>query len=89
CIIMAFFQISITHWPEVYARQFVVWMLMLIPATPGGTGIAEISFSALMCDYTSPALAPIMALLWRIISFYPYLILGIAILPRWIRRVYS
>lgn len=88
CIIMAFFQISIAHWPEIYARQFVVWMLMLIPATPGGTGIAEISFSALMCDYTSPALAPIMALLWRIISFYPYLIFGIAILPKWLRRVF-
>ena len=53
----------------VMARQTVVWMITLIPATPGGAGVAEISFSALMCDITSPALVPIMALLWRMISF--------------------
>ncbi|MBK7108043.1 MAG: flippase-like domain-containing protein [Chitinophagales bacterium] len=88
CIIMAFFNISFESWPVLYARQFVVWMLMLIPATPGSTGIAEISFSVLMCDYTSTALAPIMALLWRIVSYYPYLIIGIAILPRWLRKVF-
>lgn len=87
CITLAFFNIAPGSWPVIYARQFVVWMLMLIPATPGSTGIAEISFSILMCDYTSTALAPIMALLWRIISYYPYLIIGIAVLPKWLRRV--
>jgi len=89
CILAAFFNPITVHWLDIMARQAVIWMITLIPATPGGAGIAEISFSALMCDITSPALVPIMALMWRIISFYPYLIMGIFFLPRWMRRVYQ
>jgi glycosyltransferase 2 family protein len=63
-------------------------MITLIPATPGGAGVAEISFSALMCDLTSPGLVPIMALMWRMVSFYPYLLMGLIFIPRWMGRVY-
>ena len=88
-IFMAFFDPATLEYLVVMARQTVVWMITLIPATPGGAGVAEISFSALMCDITSPALVPIMALLLRMISFYPYLLMGIFFLPRWMKRVYN
>jgi uncharacterized membrane protein YbhN (UPF0104 family) len=88
CILAAFFDAGALSWLEVMARQAVIWMITLIPATPGGAGVAEISFSALMCDITSPALVPIVALLWRMVSFYPYLLTGIIFIPRWMGRVY-
>jgi len=34
-------------------------------------------------------LGPSMALIWRLISYYPYLIIGAVILPIWIKRVFS
>ena len=88
CIIAAFFNADNLQWLVVMARQAVIWMITLIPATPGGAGVAEISFSALMCDLTSPGLVPIMALMWRMVSFYPYLLMGLIFIPRWIGRVY-
>jgi uncharacterized membrane protein YbhN (UPF0104 family) len=30
-----------------------------------------------------------IALIWRLITYYPYLFIGIPILPRWIKRVYA
>jgi uncharacterized membrane protein YbhN (UPF0104 family) len=89
CILAAFFDIESLQTMVVYARQAVIWMITIIPTTPGGAGVAEISFSALMCDLTGVGLVPIMALLWRMITYYPYLVLGIAFLPRWMKRVYS
>ncbi|GAB4426597.1 MAG: hypothetical protein OHK0039_44630 [Bacteroidia bacterium] len=34
------------------------------------------------------ALILILASIWRLISYYPYLLLGVFLLPRWLRRVY-
>ncbi|MCB0841633.1 MAG: hypothetical protein KDE26_00025, partial [Bacteroidetes bacterium] len=31
----------------------------------------------------------ILATVWRIISYYPYLLIGIFLLPRWISRVFK
>lgn len=89
CIIHAFFDPTFADLPIIFSRMFAIWMLMLLPISPGGAGIAELTFSAMMCDFTDPALVATLALLWRIISFYPYLFTGVIILPRWIKKVYS
>jgi hypothetical protein len=36
--------------------------------------------------FIATGLAPALALLWRLMSYYPYILIGIIILPRWIRR---
>ncbi|NNC95490.1 MAG: flippase-like domain-containing protein, partial [Chitinophagales bacterium] len=72
----------------VYGRQFVIWMMMLIPTTPGGTGIAEISFIAFMCEFFPDGTAGTVTFFWRFISYYFFMMLGVLILPRWISRVY-
>ncbi|MEZ5013020.1 MAG: lysylphosphatidylglycerol synthase transmembrane domain-containing protein [Chitinophagales bacterium] len=89
CLVLAFYDTSWSSIPIIYGRQFVIWMIMLIPATPGSIGIAELSFSAMMCDVTSPGFVPQIALLWRIITYYPYLVAGNIILSRWMKRVYN
>ncbi|MEX2596282.1 MAG: lysylphosphatidylglycerol synthase transmembrane domain-containing protein, partial [Salibacteraceae bacterium] len=73
----------------IYARQLVMWVILLISPTPGGSGVAEVAFSGFLKEFISPAsLAISIGVLWRIVSYYPYLLMGAIILPRWIQRVY-
>jgi uncharacterized protein (TIRG00374 family) len=68
---------------EIFARQYVLWIFMAIPSTPGSSGVAEISFIALNCQFIAAGLSATVALIWRIYSYYLYLVLGMIILPRW------
>lgn len=73
----------------IYARQLVMWVILLISPTPGGSGVAEVAFSGFLQQFISPiTLAISIGVVWRIISYYPYLLMGAIILPRWIQRVY-
>jgi len=69
----------------IYARQLVMWVIMLISPTPGSSGVAEFAFSGFLKEFIPLGLVGALALLWRLISYYPYLFIGVAILPRWIR----
>lgn len=73
----------------IYARQLVMWVIMLISPTPGSSGVAEFIFTDFLGEFIPMGLSPALALLWRLISFYPYIILGAIVLPGWIRRVYG
>ena len=53
--------------------------------TPGGAGIAEYLFGGYFSDYIPKGVASLIALIWRLISYYPYLFLGVVIIPLWIR----
>lgn len=55
--------------------------------TPGGSGVAEIIFGQFYSEYISSGISVIAALLWRVITYYPYLILGVIIIPNWIRKL--
>jgi len=55
--------------------------------TPGGSGVAEIIFGQFYSEYISSGITVIAALLWRVITYYPYLILGVIIIPNWIRKL--
>ncbi|MCL1850585.1 MAG: flippase-like domain-containing protein [Bacteroidetes bacterium] len=71
----------------ILAKQLVMWVILLISPTPGASGIAEISFSAFFkSDFPEHTHAAI-AVLWRAISYYPYLALGLLILPIWLRKI--
>ena len=69
----------------IYARQLVMWVIMLISPTPGGSGIAEFAFSGFLKDFIPLGLVGALALIWRLISYYPYLFVGALVLPRWIK----
>lgn len=69
------------------SRQYVLWIFTSIPATPGASGVAELSFIALNCEFIQPGLSTAIALVWRMYSYYLYLILGMIVLPRWAKQV--
>lgn len=88
-IFMAFFLV-----PDqilLFARQLVAWIMMLVSPTPGGSGFSEFVFVRYFSQFIPVAAnikseyATILALLWRLISYYPYLIIGSIIFPRWIK----
>lgn len=73
----------------VFARQFVIWVVLMISPTPGGSGVSEWLFTEYYGDMISPGIALVMALFWRIISYYVYLIVGACLLPGFLRRMFG
>ncbi|MTI21745.1 flippase-like domain-containing protein [Fulvivirga sp. RKSG066] len=71
----------------IFGKHLILWIVMLLSPTPGSTGTAEHffmqSFVSYLDQYTIGA-----AMLWRIISYYPYLLVGAIILPKWVKRVF-
>lgn len=55
--------------------------------TPGGSGVAELIFSQFYSDYIENSIAVLSAIFWRTITYYPYLFLGVIIIPNWIRTI--
>jgi glycosyltransferase 2 family protein len=92
CLLLAFIPmaagLSFADHFLIYARQLVMWIIMLISPTPGGSGVAEVAFSGFLSEFTF-GLGSMLAVVWRLVSYYPYLFIGAVILPRWLRRVYS
>jgi uncharacterized protein (TIRG00374 family) len=60
-------------------------IIILLSPTPGGSGIAEYMFTDFLGEFITKGLAPTLGLLWRTLSYYPYIIIGAIILPKWIR----
>ncbi len=88
-IVGAFVDLNITEQLTIFARNFVLWMVMIMPTTPGASGVAELSLSELICEFMPyESLGPLLILVWRFFDYFLYLFLGIIILPRWIRRVF-
>jgi uncharacterized protein (TIRG00374 family) len=71
----------------IFAKQLVMWVILLISPTPGASGIAELSFSAFFRHDFPEHTHAAVAVLWRAISYYPYLALGLIILPIWLRKI--
>lgn len=89
-IMLAFFDVQ-GHF-LIFARQLVMWIMMLVMPTPGGSGFSELIFTRYLGDFLPvPAVAlagvaAILALLWRLATYYPYLVIGVALFPRWVKR---
>lgn len=74
----------------ILARQFVIWVVLMVSPTPGGAGLSEWLFSAYYGDMVSSAgMALILAIFWRIITYYLYLLIGAMIVPLWLKRTYN
>jgi conserved hypothetical protein len=79
----------------IFARQLVMWIMMLVSPTPGGSGFAEYIFTVLLGEFipVNPDIkhSTVVALsfLWRLFSYYPYLFIGVFVFPRWIKRKFK
>jgi glycosyltransferase 2 family protein len=88
-VFMAFNPVHINHL-VIFARQMILWLLMAVSPTPGGSGVSEYAFKEYYTDIFSSASAIIVVtLVWRIISYYFYLLLGILIIPNWIKKSFK
>ena len=70
-----------------FAKQLVMWVILMISPTPGASGIAELSVSAFFKNDFPEHTHAAVAVLWRAISYYPYLAVGLVILPIWLRKI--
>ena len=85
-IIQAFYGISLMEHITVFARELGMWLFMLVSPTPGGSGVAEYSFSLFLDDMIPFGVIGVLAVIWRFISYYPYLFIGSIVFPRWVRK---
>lgn len=85
CLIMMV--VDIPDQVVVFGKQLAMWMIMLISPTPGGSGLAEFAFLKFFGESLVPiSLVGLIAILWRLLTYFPYLFAGVVILPRWLRR---
>jgi uncharacterized protein (TIRG00374 family) len=78
---------SLTHF-LILSKQFILWLFMRMSPTPGGSGVAEFMFGELMAPFGGSALLILgLAFVWRILSYYGYLVIGSFILPRWLGKI--
>ncbi len=72
----------------IFGRLLVMYVVLALSPTPGGAGIAESAFGPFLNDFLPVAgIALIIALLWRVLTYYSYLIAGAIVIPNWIRGV--
>ena len=89
-ILVAFFPIR-DHF-LIFARQLVTWIMMIISPSPGGSGFAELILGRYISDQIpvdpliAGSIALAIAIIWRTLSYYPYLIIGAFIVPGWIEK---
>lgn len=86
-LISAFVPLSLEQEIIVFARQVIMWIVMMISPTPGSSGTAEFFYAQFFTQFLG-AYTFVTSIVWRLFSYYPYLILGAIFLPRWIRQVF-
>ncbi|MCW3785526.1 lysylphosphatidylglycerol synthase transmembrane domain-containing protein [Plebeiibacterium sediminum] len=88
-IIISFFGFQFLSYDDnllVFGKQLVMWIMMLVSPTPGGSGFAEYVFKEFLNGVVPAGTGVTLAFIWRLLSYYPYLFIGILIVPRWIRK---
>jgi glycosyltransferase 2 family protein len=90
CLIIALIDpISLHPWDQlmIYGRQVVMFVFMMFSPTPGAAGLAELFFGTYIADYVPKGAGYLIAFIWRLLTYYAYLIAGILIIPTWLAGV--
>ena len=70
-----------------FARQYILGIVCMIVPTPGGSGFAELMFGDFLSEYISQVMSTVVITsIWRLFTYYYYLIAGVIILPQWLRK---
>ncbi|MCH6235372.1 lysylphosphatidylglycerol synthase transmembrane domain-containing protein [Cognataquiflexum rubidum] len=86
-LIGAYESLTVSEHVVIFARQVIMWIVMMISPTPGSSGTAEFFFGQFFAEFLN-GYTFVTSILWRMLSYYPYLILGAIFLPRWIKQVF-
>lgn len=68
-------------------RGEALYAITAYSPTPGGSGVAEIIFGQFYSEYIPKGIAVVAAVIWRMITYYPYLFIGAIVIPNWIRNI--
>ena len=71
-----------------YARLETMFVIIAFSPTPGGAGFVEILFGGFLVDYVNTeTYALVISSIWRILTYYSYLLIGVIIIPNWVRKI--
>ena len=65
------------NWLFMFTAQLIIIVVTVIPISPGGSGLAEFTALLLFTQRVPPDIAGITVLLWRVLTFYTNLVLGL------------
>lgn len=68
----------------IYARLVAMFVIMAFSPTPGGAGLAEIALAGFISDYVPQGIGLVVALIWRGMAYYGYLLAGALVVPGWV-----
>ena len=70
-----------------FARQYILNIIGIIVPTPGGSGFAEVMFGDFLVEFIPQAMSVVVIIsIWRLLTYYYYLIAGTIILPQWLGK---
>jgi uncharacterized protein (TIRG00374 family) len=70
-----------------FGRNMNMYIQTAFTPTPGASGFSEIMFSGLYSDIVPVGVALLIAIIWRLISYYAYLFAGMIVVPNWVRKL--
>ncbi len=77
CMLVYGFSSEMVNMWIAFGQQVVIWLLAIIIPTPGGSGFAEYMFQVAYEDFfPNPGIAIMVALVWRMITSFSYLLIG-------------
>lgn len=84
--IMVFNSLSAADNLMCFARQYILGIVGMIVPTPGGSGFAEVMFGDFLSEYITQAMSiVVITSIWRLCTYYYYLVAGVIILPQWLK----
>lgn len=90
CLIIAFvagFESSAADHFIIFARAIAMHTIEAFSPTPGAAGVAEYLFGGFFSDYIPIGIAVMIALVWRLIGYYSYLLAGAIVIPFWFKNL--
>jgi uncharacterized protein (TIRG00374 family) len=88
CLIAAFADLSLHDHITIFSRNLIYKIVLMMSVTPGAAGIAEIAFPAFFGVYIG-SFTTIVILLYRLLTYYLYLVVGAIVFPRWAAIVFA
>lgn len=83
-LISGFVDLTLADHGVLLGRHLIMWIVLLVTPAPGNAGAVELIFPAFFEGYLKQYTF-VCVLLWRLISYYPYLLIGAIILPKWLK----
>lgn len=70
-----------------FSRIESMFLVMLYSPSPGGAGFTELFFFPFFKEFIPQTVATTIVIIWRLLTYYSYLFIGVIIVPNWIKNV--